>query len=62
MCGDTNNGFGLTYNWGRLGDGAHNIHAFADGMEFANVNFAVTTLGGEFLKGLSGKYTLPDFP
>ena len=61
-CGDTNNGFGLTYNWNRLGDGVHTLKAFADGSEFASVNFAVTTLGGEFLAGLQGDYAVPDFP
>ena len=23
QCGDTNNGFGLLYNWNKLGDGEH---------------------------------------
>ncbi len=62
VCGDANNGFGLTVNWNRIGDGVHNLRAFADGVEFANVNFAVTTLGAEFLTGLSRKYSLGDFP
>lgn len=61
-CGDTNNGFGLTYNWNRVGDGVHNLRAFADGVEFANVNFAVTTLGSDFLTGLAQKIRLLDFP
>jgi hypothetical protein len=65
VCGDANNGFGLTINyWEELGDGVHNLRAFVDGVEFANVNFAVTTLGTEetFLTGLSRKYSLGDFP
>ena len=45
-CGDADNGFGTTFNWNRLGDGTHNLRAFADGAEFANVDFTVTTLGG----------------
>ena len=61
-CGDANNGFGLTYNWNRIGDGVHNLRAFADGVEFANVNFAVTTLGSEFLTGLLDKIRLLGFP
>ncbi|MDG4553828.1 MAG: hypothetical protein P9E24_06220 [Candidatus Competibacter sp.] len=61
-CGDADNGFGATFNWNRLGDGTHNLRAFADGAEFANVNFTVTTLGVEFLQGASGQYTFPDFP
>ncbi len=61
-CGDVNNGFGLTINWNEIGDGAHNLRAFADNVEFASVNFAITTLGGKFLTGLNSKQTLADFP
>ena len=63
VCGHPNTGFGLTFPWYALGDGVHNLRAFADGVEFANVNFAVATLRGrEFLTGLGGEYTLRDFP
>ncbi len=61
-CGHTNTGFGLTYNWNRLADGVHSLHALADGVEFANVNFAVTTLGSEYLAGLAKKILLLGFP
>ncbi len=61
-CGDANNGFGYTVNWNSVGNGSHNLRAFADGVEFANVNFTVTTLGVEFLRGASAGYTLPNFP
>ena len=61
-CGDADNGFGYTFNWNRLGNGSHSLKAFADGVEFANVNFTVTTLGEEFLRGASGEAILPDFP
>ncbi len=61
-CGDADNGFGYTFNWNRLGNGSHNLRAFADGVEFANVNFTVTTLGVEFLRGVTGAYILPNFP
>ncbi|MCB1825473.1 MAG: trypsin-like peptidase domain-containing protein [Candidatus Competibacteraceae bacterium] len=61
-CGDSDNGFGYTFNWNRLGNGTHNLRAFADGVEFANVNFTVTTLGVEYLEGASGQYLLPNFP
>ena len=48
-CGDDNNGFGLTFNWNAVGDGEHRLRAFADGEQFADVTFTVTTLGlGEF--------------
>ncbi len=61
-CGDDNNGFGLTWNWNLSGDGLHRVRAFADGVLFADVTFTVTTLGGEFLQGLSGGCTVPNFP
>jgi hypothetical protein len=56
VCGDDDNGFGLVFNWNSIGNGVHTIRAFAD------VNFAVTTLGVDFLTGVSGEHTLPDFP
>ena len=63
ICGHPNTGFGLTFPWYALGDGVHNLRAFADGVEFANVNFVVATLRGrEFLTGLGGEYSLRDFP
>lgn len=69
VCGDTNNGFGDTFNWNALGDGPHTLRAFADGVEFANVIFSVTTLGEDFLRGAPGCpgrdpwfHRLPDFP
>ena len=37
VCGDTDNGFGLLYNWNRLGDGLHTVRAYADDEEFATV-------------------------
>ena len=62
VCGDTNNGFGLLFNWNRLGDGQHTVRALADGREFGRATFTVTTLGTEFLRGVSGGYWIPDFP
>ena len=62
VCGDTNNGFGLLFNWSLLGDGAHTIEARADGRLIGTASFTVTKLGATFLSGASGKYTLPDFP
>ncbi|MBK8898020.1 MAG: PASTA domain-containing protein [Candidatus Competibacteraceae bacterium] len=62
VCGRTDTGFGLIYNWNRIGEGLHNLRALANGVEFANVNFTVATLGGEFRTGLQGSYTVPDFP
>lgn len=62
VCGDDNNGFGLLFNWNRLGNGVHTVRAFADDQEFGNVTATVTTLGAEFLTGASGEFTLKDFP
>jgi len=62
VCGDLNNGFGLTFNWNSIGDGVHHLQAFVDGVEFANVNFTVTTLGQDFITGLVKNYLLPNFP
>ena len=46
----------------RIRNGTHRLRALADGLEFADVTFVVTTLGTEFLTGASGYYRLPDFP
>jgi hypothetical protein len=62
VCGDQNNGFGLTWNWNLSGDGTHRVRAFADGVLFGDVTFTVTTLGTQFLSGASGAYELLDFP
>jgi hypothetical protein len=63
VCGTADTGFGLTFPWYALGEGVHNLRAFADGVEFANVHFTVATLGTEdFIPRLRGEYVLPDFP
>ena len=62
VCGDTDNGFGLLFNWNRLGDGVHTVRAFADGVEFGRATFTVTTLGEEFLVGVQGETIVTDFP
>ena len=62
-CGnDGNNGFGLLFNWNLIGDGQHTIRALADGVEFAQSTFTVTTLGEEFVQGASGQAIVLDFP
>ena len=62
VCGDDNNGFGLTWNWNNTGDGTHRIRAYVDGNLFSDVTFHVATLGEEFLRGASGNFTLKNFP
>ena len=58
VCGDTDNGFSLLWNWNLLGDGLHSVEAFADGRKFASTQVRVTTLGGEFFRGLNAKTLL----
>ncbi len=62
VCGDEDNGFGLLFNWNRLGDGEHTVRVLADGDEFGRATFTVTTLGVEFLRGVHGEWVVQDFP
>ena len=62
VCGDNNNGFGITFNWNLLGSGVHTLRALADGVEFAQVEFQVSTLGVKFLTGVTASYPLKKFP
>ena len=62
VCGDTNNGFGLLFNWNLLGDGTHTVRALADGVEFGSATVTVTTLGQEMLRGVSEAVTVTGFP
>ena len=61
-CGDTNNGFGLLFNWNLLGDGEHAVVASVDGEELGRATVRVTTLGAEFLEGAAGACVVEDFP
>ena len=61
-CGDTNNGFGLLFNWNLLEDGRHSVVALVDGVELGRSTVTVTTLGEEFLQGADGEYILGGFP
>ena len=62
VCGDTDNGFGLLFNWNLLGDGEHEVVAFADGVELGRASVTVTTLGAEFLRDMMGTCEVEDFP
>ena len=62
ICGDTDNGFGLLFNWNLLGDGEHEVVASVDGIELGRATVTVTTLGEEFVKDVAGTCTVPDFP
>ena len=61
-CGDTDNGFGLLFNWNRLGGGQHTVRAYADGEAFGHSTFTVTTLGEEFAEDLAQTHEIEDFP
>jgi hypothetical protein len=62
VCGDSNNGFGLLFNYNLLGDGPHLAVAYADGVEFGRASFTVTTLGSSFARGLERSQALGAFP
>ena len=62
VCNDSNNGFGLLFNWNLLGDGQHTVSAQADKEEFGRATFTVTTLGEPFLEDASGEFVVEDFP
>ena len=64
LCGDTDNGFGLLFNWNLLGDGEHTIVALVDEVELGRATVTVTTVGEgeEFLRGVAGECVVADFP
>ena len=62
VCGDTDNGFGLLFNWNLLGDGEHTVVALVDGVELGRATVTVTTLGAEFLRGVEGTCEVDNFP
>ena len=62
VCGDTNNGFGLLFNWNLLGDGEHAVIAAVDGTELGRATVRVTTLGEEFVRDAVGACVVEDFP
>ena len=62
VCGDTDNGFSLLWNWNNLGPGEHTVRALIDGVEFAYTTVRVTTFGEPFPLGLNGTFPIPDFP
>jgi hypothetical protein len=62
VCGRSDTGFSLLFNFSLLAQGTHQIDALADGVVFATTSFSVGTLGGEFLTNLARPITVPDFP
>ena len=71
VCGDTDNGFGVLYNWNRLGDGVYTVWAGYTGLDSdgnytttlsAPATVTVTTLGHEFLRGVEREASFTGFP
>ena len=62
VCGDSDNGFGVLFNWNLLGDGDHEVVVLVDGIELGRASVTVTTLGEEFIEGLQGSLLVEDFP
>ena len=66
LCGDTDNGFGLLFNWNLLGEGEHSVRALVDGEALGWAVVRVTTVGEgeeeEFLRGAEGECVVKDFP
>jgi hypothetical protein len=52
VCGDSDNGFGMLWNYNINGPGPHVVRVFADGVEFDSAIFEINTLGHEFIQGL----------
>ena len=65
-CGDTDNGFGLLFNWNLLGEGEHEVVAYVDETELGRAVVRVTTVGDgaeeEFLRDVAGECVVEDFP
>ena len=62
ICGDSDNGFGVLFNWNLLDDGDHAVVVLVDDIELGRAAVTVTTLGAEFIKGLQGSFLVEDFP
>ena len=62
VCGDSDNGFGLLFNWNLLGNGVHTVRALADGVEFGSATVTITSFGVEVLMGANGRFRARDWP
>ena len=70
VCGDTDNGFGLLYNFALLGTGSHTVKLLVDGEEVAQRTFGAVQLSkgsyveftDEELESLTTSTTLTNFP
>lgn len=62
VCGDSNNGYGLVYAWGLLGQGQHTMRTYIDGNLVDTVDFEVGGLENAFITGAEASYDLNNFP
>lgn len=63
VCGDTDNGFGVLFNWNLLGDGEYRVSLQVDDQVLARASVTVVTFGLEFAEHASDAiYRLADFP
>ena len=60
--GEPETGFGLLYNWNRVGDGDHTVRLVIDGAVVDTRTVTVTTLGQEVMWGLTRTAEVADFP
>lgn len=63
VCGRTNTGYSLLYNFGNLTEGKHTVSVFADGVLFGESVFNSVRSGGiPWLAGMEKSVTIDDFP
>lgn len=63
VCGRTDTGFSLLYNFNNLQPGQHVVEAYADGVLFGSNSFVSAQSGGvPWLSGASKSVSVQDFP
>ena len=62
VCGRSDTGFSLTYNYNVLPVGGHTLRAYADGQLFAQASFQTIGFGVEWLSNAHGGCALYEFP
>jgi hypothetical protein len=62
VCGRSDTGFGITYNYNVHKPGLHTVSAYADGVLFAKRFTFTDHFGVEYLTGANGGCAVTDFP
>lgn len=62
VCGRSDTGFSLTYNYNLLAPGNHTLRAYADGQLFSQTSFQTIGFGLEWLSGKHGSCAVYEFP